>query len=683
MEYLAWNDAIGAHFFNADKCGTRVFLYVTKAVVNEIGTPHDADLDDFLAAVNTGPSWNSRQGWSICQQALQALDAWRNRDLEYPPYLAYLALFALADTVKVEGFSRASYYPGLRLLLGEEPAAGGYASFDKMYELWFDLEVWSNEDKNGELGIFHADILGNREYVGLPKAQTILTDDERHKLPLLFAENGFDPSSPPSDRELSHLLAREMHHYLLPRTKHLLDDRGSEEPAAREVLLDAILDELEDWDGTVPPQAELGEKARSSLGNLRLAMALDRTAKTVRFSLRCRSTREYPEEDLRLICENDTEVLYCCEDWQGWSTPLCEGSEMRLLDATRLDWRAGLTLVDTERAWRTVLSRRPVRVMVSALPFGFDGFVEESQIPQGKPFYLLAHKDHGETLQKWGRDCCTGFSEVEALSGMPHGWVLYSLERANTDTVLRDALPFLAFPTVLRIHLRGGLKVRGSQYFSFALPHIEVTGTTEPVELFCNDCPLERDAETGLFIIPDGLRARRLFVEVRRDGECIRSRSLYALETLEWLDVAATGLLDRFGRKIDGEADEACAGSIVDGAAPPEFNPEVFLPPSYGHRVYFIGCNPGEIVECPSETMPDDWRPVWAVVMKKKGKGNAVYCGADPSSEKPTRIPRTDYRHLRLWKEVLWHKRKRISTPSHPALCALWKEYKEVAHHVR
>jgi hypothetical protein len=33
MEYMAWNDAIGARFFKSDRAGSRVFLYVTKEVV--------------------------------------------------------------------------------------------------------------------------------------------------------------------------------------------------------------------------------------------------------------------------------------------------------------------------------------------------------------------------------------------------------------------------------------------------------------------------------------------------------------------------------------------------------------------------------------------------------------------------------------------------------------------------
>ena len=499
MDYLRWNDSIGSRFFNTDRSGARVFLYVTREVISEVGAQSNANLDDFVAAVKDGPPWNTRHGWSICQQALQALHDWRERHLVYPPYLAYLALFTLADTIEVDGFSRASYYPGLRDILGEEPAAGTYPSFDQMYELWFDLEQWSNEDKNGELGIFYADILGSREYVGLPKAQTILTDDERHKLPLLFAENGVDPFSPPSDRELSYLLAHEIHHNLLPKTKRLLNDRGSE---ARAVLLDTIYEELEDWDGTVPPHAEQGSTINNSLGNLRLAMTHDGTAKTVQVFLRCRSGHEYPEEGLQFLREGEAEPLYCYEDWQGWSSPLYQTEiQMSIFDASQLDWRGGLSLTDREHAWKASLSKRSVRVMVAASVFGFDGFVEENQIPLDKPFYLLAYNEHSEVLRKWGRDYCTGFSTEEVVSGLPRNWVLFSVERAHEDVGINDALPFLAFPKMLRIRALGGLKIRGNKYFAFALPQIQITGATGDDKVYCNDSLLQANSETGLFNI--------------------------------------------------------------------------------------------------------------------------------------------------------------------------------------
>ena len=152
--------------------------------------------------------------------------------------------------------------------------------------------------------------------------------------------------------------------------------------------------------------------------SLRLAMVLNRTARTVRFSLRCRSNREYPDEGLQLVCEGMQEPLYCYEDWQGWSTPLSDAeTQTSIFDPSPLDWLDGLSLIDREHAWRTTLSKRSVRVMVNASSFGFDGFVEQSQIPRGQPFYLLAHNNHVETLHTWGSENCEGFSEIDLISG--------------------------------------------------------------------------------------------------------------------------------------------------------------------------------------------------------------------------------------------------------------------------
>ena len=143
MDYLAWNNEICNRYFSTEKSGTRVFLYITTDTINRIGAPFSVVFEDFIIAVKTGPPWITRHGQGICQQALQAFEKWRSRDLQLPPYLGYLALFVLADTVAVPGYKRYSYYPGLRSILGEEPSAGGYPSFDKMHLLWLDLERWS------------------------------------------------------------------------------------------------------------------------------------------------------------------------------------------------------------------------------------------------------------------------------------------------------------------------------------------------------------------------------------------------------------------------------------------------------------------------------------------------------------------------------------------------------------
>src|SRR5713101_2412173 len=112
-----------------------VFLAVDREAVLQVGRPFGGDLDGFISAVKDGPPWATHRG--LCQRALQGLDDWRTRDLRYPPYIGYLALFVLA--VGVEGdFAPHAYYPRLRSLLGDGPGSM-LPSFDRMLDLWDDL----------------------------------------------------------------------------------------------------------------------------------------------------------------------------------------------------------------------------------------------------------------------------------------------------------------------------------------------------------------------------------------------------------------------------------------------------------------------------------------------------------------------------------------------------------------
>jgi hypothetical protein len=59
---------------------------------------------------------------------------WRKRNLQYPPYVGYLAFYVLAAGLEGD-FARHAYCPRLRTLLDEPPAVGQYPSFDRMLEL--------------------------------------------------------------------------------------------------------------------------------------------------------------------------------------------------------------------------------------------------------------------------------------------------------------------------------------------------------------------------------------------------------------------------------------------------------------------------------------------------------------------------------------------------------------------
>ena len=89
--YLTWNDALAGHFFRPEMAERQVWLYVNDDVISEIAAQLKEDTDDFVVSIKEGPPWVTAKG--LCQQAIQAMNGWRDRGLEYPPYVGYLALF--------------------------------------------------------------------------------------------------------------------------------------------------------------------------------------------------------------------------------------------------------------------------------------------------------------------------------------------------------------------------------------------------------------------------------------------------------------------------------------------------------------------------------------------------------------------------------------------------------------
>ncbi len=226
LSYQGWNDAIAAHFFRPEMAGHTVYLYVTEDVLDELGRPHGATARDFIAAVKRGPRavW---QAGGLCRKALRCKSLWDkglwSPRTQYPPYIAYLALFALASGIEGD-FAPHAYYPRLRSLLGEDVVAGMYPHFNEMWELWDGLEEWAAVDRAGELGIFTVSIAGSWVHVGIPVAQMLLNEHERRALPPVFAQAGLDPKAPAPDPALAAVLLRYGSDELRRRTREMLDN---------------------------------------------------------------------------------------------------------------------------------------------------------------------------------------------------------------------------------------------------------------------------------------------------------------------------------------------------------------------------------------------------------------------------------------------------------------------------
>lgn len=449
MDYLKWNNSIAAHFFKNEMAGRSVHLYVTEELITDIGQNYGADLPDFIKAVKAGPI--GVQGKGICEKALQSMDDWKYRHGQkgYPLYIGYLALFVLAAGIE-EDFAAHAYYRRLRALLREQSTSGQYRGFDQMRRLWDDLARWANEYKSGEVGIFNINSAGRRIHVGIPIAQTLLTEKERRALPAIFAAADLDPISHPTEGAIALLLAKHGRKQLRPPTLRLLEET-SDSDEHRQALLEWIIDELRGWDGT----AEVSERTQI-YALLRLCCKLDTIAKRATISLRCNTKHEFPEDDLLLFLDGNCQPFSCYEDSGGWSSPLISESDGKPLVASEFDWLKGLQVRSEDSKWCFRLPASPIRVFVDGGSQGLPGFVEVRQLPIQKPFYLAAHQECLELLTRWGDSSCQDFENLQIINGLPSGWHFFKAKAAYSDELVKREYPILAFPTNLRLELAGG-----------------------------------------------------------------------------------------------------------------------------------------------------------------------------------------------------------------------------------
>jgi hypothetical protein len=674
MDYLKWNNSIAAHFFKNEMAGRSVHLYVTEELIKGLGQESGADFSDFIEAIKIGLPGAKRKG--LCVKAWETQENWR-RQLDYPPYVGYLALFVLAAGIEGD-FATHSYYPRLRTLLGEEPTTGGYPSFDRMSKLWEDLEKWSNEDKSGELGIFNSHSVGKRKHIGLPIAQTLLTEKERRALPAIFATADLDPISYPNEGAIARLLASHGRKQLRKRTLSLLEEtRDSEE--LRQALLEWIIDELRAWDGT----AEVSGKTQI-YGILRLCCKHDSTAKRATISLRCSTKHEFPEEDLLLLLEDNSQSFSCYEDSGGWSSPLMCESDGKPLLASEFDWLKGLQVRSADSKWCFKLPASPIRVLVDGGSQGLPGLVEVRQLPAQQPFYLAAHEQCLELLTIWGELSCQGFEKLQIIDGLPSGWHLFKAQAACSDELIKQEYPILAFPTNVRLELAGGIRLeRGNKFFNFAPPKLILQGGCESIKVYCNNRLLDSRNSAGNYeLTADTPGETKLLIAARSGEDIIRRCSLLLVENYSLPSQSNPQQFDRFGNLKTGDNESAgVAGAWVRGVDFPDFNFNTFLPIQGKQRIFYVGKEPGQIAICPAESLPTDWEPVWAI-SKGRHRGQAMFCGTNLAESQPLMSKCKDRKKMRAWKEILWHDRKKIYPPERSHLKVLWKQFQKEAERV-
>lgn len=677
MNYPSWNKILTEHFFNEGQAGKRVFLYCTEELIDELGSPDGNNLDDFVGAIKEGPDWAVQQG--VCRRAYDTWAGWRDRGMDYPPYIAYLCFFVVAAGYEGE-FDVRSYYPRLRELLGETPSTGGYQYFDRMLELWDDLEQWSAEDTAGELGVFRVFVQGRKIHIGVPLSQTFLTQQELAGLPSVFLEAGLDPEATPSDQELLSTVFMYGQALLRPPTLKLLDPGHLLNSDLQAALADTLRDELLVWDGQIQIVQEGQSVARRHVSIVICCENIDLVANRVRIVLRCRSVEGIPDDGLRLNCSTNSQLtVYCEPSVSPWSTALID-STGAAANAAAFDWCQHYAFADDARTWHGRMAGRQVHILVSGESQGVQGFVGVNKLPAEQPFFLLIHEAICDEVAEWGAANCEGFSQLQISSGLPVVWRLFTAKSVLRDAKSPAKQSILAPPLSTRVTFTGGIRVaRGNKYFSFSPPAILIEGVPEEGDVSIDDVHICEFSRGAVVTIPESaLQEGSHVVSVQFDGQMVRRR-LYLVTEFLWRGRLPRAMFDEFGNPRD-DADvksPAAAGAIVQNFDATEFSFNTLLGVSEHRRVFFVGKEPGQIVKWPSDRLPDSWSPVWAIPMERRGF--AVFCGDNINGARPKQVKRKDSRGHRKWKEILWFKRRCIAPPKHPAVRALWETYQRAA----
>ena len=679
--YQKWNDALAECFFNPDMAGRNVYLYVNQELIDEMEEAMP-EAGTFRVAV-AGPPTNSSYCERVCHRALEAFADWRDSNSTYPPYVGYLGLFVLAGDIGGD-FAPQAYYPRLWELMVER-RNGMVPYFARMRQLWEDLEDWSVHDQQGKLGVFQARSIGGYINIGYPLSQSLLVEEERRGLPRIYRDAGMEPGGDYPADELARSLRRPIARQILRnKTVRLVESR--QDADLYNALLDAVAEELSAWDGTVPESvpAHSQHQYPPAVAGLRICMDLDPVGGTVDAYIRCKLSREFPDDGLLIDGE-----LEAGEAGNGWSLPIKNRSTGEILAASHIDWTNGKTMRDSVLGLQLRLAGRDVRIFTNGIHEGINGFVETHIVPREQSFYLAYSGAVWPRLERWATTQCQGFQEIAIARGVPPGWRLASVGSAISDEAVRDEFASLSFTTGTRLRLVGGIRSRaGNNFFHFAPPSVLLVGGTPNTEVYRDDHLLSPSEDGGIFTLTGDLPVESRISLEARDDQPVDRLSLFLTGDFSVKQMEPSFFLGPTGTSAShGEDELTIAGAYFSSTTyePTTTAAEMFEDFAYemgGMRGLLIGQSPGQIATWPRQAFPTDWIPVWAI--KKQGKKlTAMFAGefldvAQP--ENPTFTPTR--REVQDWKKVIWHQRKRITPPRDQYQRGLWQKLQEAARNV-
>ncbi len=665
MDYLRWNEKIAKHFFNPNNHDKRIWFSVKKELIEQIANDNNTNFQSFMDAIKNGPL-NGASKNKVCSQAYKVFLKWKEeRNDEYPPYIAYLALFVLAANHEDDEFSNEAYYPRLYKILNEEPSRGSYPSFDKMMDLWADLQDWTQDDKKNEWGEFYCDIYGNKVHVGILYYQVVLTKEDRRNLPDMFFEEGWDLDFNPTEKEIL-IFLRNHKDSFSTRTRKRIEKGNS---SFLSILEERILKELKNFDQDTKENSLTMDKKR---GLIHLCIDVDRTRREIRTYFRCQRKEGLPNEKFLLDIEKVT------------VPPLQEAISGKIEDLN-IQWEKSLKVHDKSKEYIFRYRGKKVKVFILGKKFGVDGWISDQRYLHNfhKNIFLIIHNDIFSKVQKWGKTNCGIFQELHFL-GIPEGWHFVEIKDIGNTDLIKEIIPALSQDRKPRIHLNGGIRFsKRNQFFFYAPPYFSITGATTDTLYYsieektqekliqCRESfylPKDVSSQKQIKISYDDIQSKKIEIILIKNKMRKKSEfSLHGRDSLLYRENLLQKTMDVW-QKDTNHYTRIPHPNLINST----------------YKIYLIGLNAGEIIEWKKDIMPIAWIPIWSIQLKRCKrfkKAIATFLGYDIlTSTCCTKNSSKD--KIKKWEKIVFHSERKIKTIDKIS-ANKWKEFLRIMRNVK
>jgi hypothetical protein len=499
--YKEWNLLLLSEYFSPAVDGDEVWIQTTREELDAFGFELGG-ANGLLDAIKQGPLWCRQKVQDIATNAKDLIRQRINlrerlpsyevpddvaesyKGLNAPTYLPYIALWVLAAS---ESGSK-GFYAAVSDLVGIH--FGGASAATSMEDLFGDLEHWSTQQVGGKLGHFRSRPLGGYKFVGLAKAQALVTGKDQDGLNRLFKQAGLAPGQELTSQVFISLADLGAGSNYISSS---LNEALTRLDVYSEVLEEIFRYRLMEWDGrllstkyTENNNSNLGENSgaiREAGDELSLVIKpafdldwtigwrLQTSIEAMDYVIEINGTRyqAYPDQ---------TKSYVTCLNPENTSL---QAVHSVLTDATTHDVNANLIYVrdgdeNGEGKRSCCFISRDVRVMVLSPSMEF----VEGELPiSGAAYLLISDSANLIYLENEG----VKYEQVDGTVGLPDNWLLVSvLSVENLSYSQKMAIQSLTGGTSdvsakARIKFVGGCPIlRGGakQYAFYDLPMIEM-----------------------------------------------------------------------------------------------------------------------------------------------------------------------------------------------------------------